>query len=87
MWERKVAGTTYALLDVLADLVVELEPLVQSLKLVLVNVTSLEGLHARGRRRREEVEERVGRDDLLDDAGLVGRCGGDTRRHDQPDAT
>lgn len=66
---------THALLEVLADLVVELEALVELLELTLVDLASLE-LLGRGRGRRlEEVEERVGRLDDLDDARAVGSCG------------
>lgn len=53
------------LLDILAKLVVELQP--------LFNIGgSLVVIIRRGLRRREEVEEGFGRDGLLDDAGLLG---------------
>lgn len=56
-----------ALLEVLANLVVELELLVNVVVDVLIVVL-------RRRRGREEREERVGGNDLLDDPRLVGVC-------------
>ena len=53
------------LLDVLAQLVVQLQA-------VLDVVGGLVVVLCRGLRRREEVEERLSRDGLLDDAGLLG---------------
>jgi hypothetical protein len=63
---------TYSFLQVFADLVVNLELLVQSFQFVLVDVTALEVIHRRWLRRLEEVEERVCRDNLLDDSCSVG---------------
>lgn len=63
---------THPLLEVLSELVVDLELLVEILKLVLVNVALLHGLHRRGLRGLEEVEERVDGHDLLDHTGPVG---------------
>jgi hypothetical protein len=65
---------TYSLLQVFTDLVVDLELLVQSFQLFLVDVTALEVVHRRWLRRLEEVEERIRRNDLLDDSGSVGVC-------------
>ena len=49
----------YLLLDVLADLVVHLELLLEFVKLLLVNVASLNRLLGWRRWRGEEVEERL----------------------------
>lgn len=68
-----------AFLEVLADLVVELELLVEDLELLLVNIARLEGLNRGRRGRGEEVKERVVGDNLLDDSGLVGGYGGGKR--------
>jgi hypothetical protein len=55
------------LLDVFAQLVVELETVLDVERGLLVVL-------CRGLRRREEVEERLGRDGLFDDTGLLGVC-------------
>jgi hypothetical protein len=65
---------THPLLEVLSDLVVNLQLLIKSLKLLLLDITLLESLDGRWLRRFEEVEERVCRDDLLDDSDLLGVC-------------
>lgn len=59
------------LLEVLAELVVDLEAGVELLELLLVDVTLLELLARWGLRRLEEVEERVGGDDLADDTSAA----------------
>jgi hypothetical protein len=65
---------THPLLEVLSDLVVNLQLLIKSLKLLLLDIALLESLDGRWLRRFEEVEERVCRDDLLNDSDLLGVC-------------
>ena len=60
------------LLELLAELVVDLEAVVELLKLVLVDVLVLEGLWRRRLGRAEEVEERVDVDGLADDTSAAG---------------
>ena len=55
------------LLDVLAQLVVQLQAVLDVGRGIII-------LLCRGLRGREEVEKGVGRDSLLDDAGLLGVC-------------
>lgn len=70
---------THPLLEVLSDLVVELELLLEVVLLFVFEVVV-----GRGRDGRlEKVEERVGRDDLFDDPGLVRVC---AVSHTQPSA-
>ena len=63
------------LLELLSDLVVGLEALVELLKLLLLEVVSLERLGAWWLRRLEEGEEGWGVDDFSDDSGSAGSWG------------
>ena len=67
-------GLAYPLFKILANLVVELEPLFEFLQLGLVNVALLERIGVRWVWRAEEIEERVGRVRTADHSRAVRVC-------------